>query len=134
MNKTTISSATLAEAAAEKFRYSIGVKSGNTVWISGQVALTSEGIVGVGDITAQARQAFTNIKTIIESAGGSLDDLVSTTTYMTDPEFSSAINDVRREFISPETPPTSTLLVVAGLARSEFLVEISAVAVIGSDA
>lgn len=132
--KRCISDSGLAEKAAGKFRYSFGVQSGQMLWVSGQVALTSEGIVGVGDIEAQTRQAFTNIKTIVESAGGTLNDLVSTTTYMTDPEYSKAINDVRCEFLAPDVPPTSTLIVVKGLAHPEFLVEISAVAVIGSGA
>lgn len=134
MIKTAISDSGLAEKAAGKFRYSFGVQSGQMLWVSGQVALTSEGIVGPGDIETQTRQAFTNIKTIVESAGGTLNDLVSTTTYMTDREFSKAINDVRCEFLAPDVPPTSTLIVVEGLAHPEFLVEISAVAVIGSGA
>lgn len=118
----------LPTAAAEKFKYSFGVRVGDLVWISGQVALKDGQIVGIGDVRAQAEQVFTNLKTVLEAAGGSLDNLIETTTYMTERAYSSDINDVRSRFLTGAVPATSTLLVVAGLARPEFLVEISAVA------
>jgi len=124
----TITADSLPTAAAEKFKYSFGVRVGDLVWISGQVALNDGQIVGIGDVRAQAEQVFTNLKTVLEADGGSLDNLIETTTYMTDRAYSSDINDVRSRFLTGAVPPTSTLLVVAGLARPEFLVEISAVA------
>lgn len=123
-----ITAESLPTAAAEKFKYSFGVRVGDLVWISGQVALKDGQIVGLDDIRAQTEQVFTNLQTVLEAAGGSLDDLIETTTYMTDRAYSSDINDVRSRFLTGDVLPTSTLLVVAGLARAEFLVEISAVA------
>jgi 2-iminobutanoate/2-iminopropanoate deaminase len=123
-----ITAENLPIAAAEKFKYSFGVRVGNLMWVSGQVALKDGRIVGVDDVRAQTEQVFTNLKTVLEAAGGSLDDLVETTTYMTDRSYSSDINEVRARFLTGDVLPTSTLLVVAGLARPEFLVEISAVA------
>ena len=123
-----ISSERLPTAAAEKFKYSFGVRVGDLVWISGQVALKEGQIVGVDDIRAQAEQVFGNLRIVLEAAGGSLENLVETTTYMTDRAYSGEINDVRSKFLTGDVLPTSTLLVVAGLARPEFLLEISAVA------
>ena len=124
----TITADSLPAAAAEKFRYSFGVRVGDLVWISGQVALKDGQIVGINDVRVQAEQVFSNLETVLEAAGGSLGDLIETTTYMTDRSYSSGINDVRSRFLTGAILPTSTLLVVAGLARPEFLVEISAVA------
>ena len=123
-----ITADSLPAAAAEKFKYSFGVRVGDLVWISGQVALKDGQIVGIDDVLTQAEQVFTNLKTVLEAAGGSLDDLIETTTYMTDRAYSGDINDVRSRFLTGAVLPTSTLLVVAGLARPEFLVEISAIA------
>lgn len=116
----------------ERFAYSYGVRAGRVLWISGQVALDAEGaIVGVGDVEAQAAQAFDNLRAVVEAAGGTLDDVVATTTYMVDRAHSQTINEVRQRYLTGAVKPTSTLLVVAGLARPEFLVEIDAVAVLG---
>ena len=59
-----ISSERLPTAAAEKFKYSFGVRVGDLVWISGQVALKEGQIVGVDDIRAQAEQVFGNLRTV----------------------------------------------------------------------
>jgi len=122
----------LPGAAAERFRYSFGVRTGQVLWVSGQVALNSGGeIVGGEDVEAQTTQVFENLSAVLEAAGGTLADVVSTTTYMTDRSHSAGINAVRTRYLIGPTPPTSTLLVVAGLARPELQVEISAIAVLG---
>ncbi|MBP2330420.1 enamine deaminase RidA (YjgF/YER057c/UK114 family) [Kibdelosporangium banguiense] len=130
MSKRTIDSDKLPRAAAERFHYSIGVQAGSTLWISGQVALRDGAIIGENDVEAQTVQVFDNIREVLAAAGAGFDALVSTTTYMTARAFSAPINDVRGRYLTGPVNPTSTLLVVAGLARPEFLVEISAVAVL----
>ena len=130
MTARTIDSDKLPRAAAEKFGYSIAVQSGNILWISGQVALSDGQVVGADDIEAQAVQVFENLKEVLAAAGTNFSSVVSTTTYMTDRSYSLPINDVRKRYLTGPVLPTSTLLVVAGLARPEFLVEISAVAVL----
>lgn len=128
MSNTAITPQSLSAEVAAKFKYSYAVQSGKTVRISGQVALKDGEVVGVGDISVQAQQVFENLKTILEAAGGSLDDLVETTTFVTDRALLGPVNEVRTQYLTGEVPPTSTLIVVAGLARPDFLVEISAVA------
>ena len=70
---------------------------GRMIFTAGQVALDDEGkIVGVGDIRAQTRQVFENIKRAVEAAGGTLNDIVSMTVYTTNAKFSPEVSEVRR--------------------------------------
>jgi 2-iminobutanoate/2-iminopropanoate deaminase len=131
MTARAIHSDSLPRTATEKYGYSPAVLAGNTLWISGQVTLRGAEIVGQNDIEAQAVQVFENLKEVLAAAGTDFESVVSTTTFMTDRAYSLPINDVRKRYLTGPVPPTSTLLVVAGLARPDFLVEISAVAVIG---
>jgi enamine deaminase RidA (YjgF/YER057c/UK114 family) len=66
----------------------------------------------------------------VEKAGGSLKDLVATTSYVAGAEHPSGFYKARREFFT-EALPTRTTLVVKSLARSEYLVEIQAIAAVG---
>ena len=64
--------------------YSHVARAGNTLYISGQLAMDPSGaVVGVGDATAQARQCYTNLAAILAHYGGSFRHLVKTTTYIT---------------------------------------------------
>lgn len=121
----------LPSGPRERFCYSFAVRTGNVIRVSGQVSMSAEGdIVGVDDPIRQTEQIFENLSLVLAEAGATLDDVVSTTTYMVDRAHMLDINDVRARYITGPCPPTSTLLIVAGLARPEFLVEISAEAVI----
>lgn len=107
------------------------VKAGNTVYIAGMVSQDENGNpVGAGDAEAQTRQIWRNIGVAVAAAGGSLADIVKTTTYVTGIAHAPAVRAVRGELF-PENPPTSTLLVVSELANPAYLVEIEAIAVIG---
>jgi 2-iminobutanoate/2-iminopropanoate deaminase len=130
-DRTAVLPEGLSAAIADRFCYSYGVRCDSHLWIAGQVALRDGQLVGEGDIALQARTVFENLELVVTAAGGSLDDLVETTTYMTDRSYSAAINAARAKVLRGPVKPTSTLLVVAGLARPEFLVEVSAVAVLG---
>ena len=110
--------------------WSPALRVGDHVYIAGQVAVNSKGkSVGRADALAQGRQVFRNIKALVEQAGGSMEDLVKITVYLTDIRHSEEVRQARNEFIKGE-PPTSTLLVVTALASPDFLVEIDAVAVL----
>ena len=112
--------------------YSQVVKAGNTIYIAGQVAQDEQGqVVGAGDFVAQANQVFENLGKALAAAGAGFGDLVKTTVYVTDPRYREALRDVRSKFLGSTPPPASTLVVVAGLALPEYLLEIEAVAVIG---
>lgn len=102
--------------------------TGSTVYIAGQVARNAQGeLVGRGDIAAQITQVFENLKAALASVGGTLEDLVQIRIYLTDPRFRDAWREVNGRYLV-KNPPSSTLLIVAGLATPEFLVEVDAVA------
>jgi enamine deaminase RidA (YjgF/YER057c/UK114 family) len=107
------------------------VKVGNTVYIAGQVSAGPDGsVVGKGDAEAQVRQVWRNIETAVKSVGGTLQNVVKTTTYVTNIQHAAAVRQVRNELFRASNPPTSTLLVVAGLASPDYMVEIEAIAVV----
>ena len=113
-------------------RYSQGIltEGGRLLFIAGQTACDKNGkVVGEGDIEAQARQVFKNLSAVLEEAGGSLENLVMTTTYITDRKYREGYNRVRAECYKT-SQPTSTLVIVKGLAREEYLIEIAGVAVL----
>jgi enamine deaminase RidA (YjgF/YER057c/UK114 family) len=101
-------------------------RAGNYVYVTGQTAFTLDGhLVGVGDPTAQARQAMENIKTLMEMADGSLADVVKLVVYATSYGHRAAAQRVIRSYF-PEVFPCERSLVVKGLGREELLVEIDA--------
>ncbi len=98
--------------------YSQAVRAGNTVYFSGQIPLdpaTGE-IVGGGDIGAQARRAFDNLKAVAEAAGGSLDRIVRLGLYLTDLGQFAAVNAVMQEYFQAPFPARSTIE-VSGLPK-----------------
>jgi len=106
---------------------------GRTVYIAGQVAFDSAGkIVGEGDFSAQAEQVFRNLQRALESVGGSMADLVKTTTFITDMKHLPALRAVRAGYLARGQPPANTLVAVSSLARPELLIEIEGVAILGS--
>ena len=112
--------------------YSQAIKAtGETLlFISGQTPLDSRGrLVGKGDPSAQTRQVIENLSSILETAGGKLDDIVKTTVYITDLDHFQSISAVRKGYFKMPYP-ASTLLVVKSLYRKDILVEIDAIAVL----
>jgi 2-iminobutanoate/2-iminopropanoate deaminase len=102
------------------------------VFISGQTAWDArKNIVGGNSVLEQARQAFRNLKTAIEAAGGTLPDVVALRIYVVDyqSESGTAVGIALREFFSGN-PPASTWIGVSALAVPEFLIEIEATAVL----
>jgi enamine deaminase RidA (YjgF/YER057c/UK114 family) len=112
--------------------YTQVVKTGNTVYIAGQVGVAPDGtVVGKGDPAAQVRQIWRNIEAAVKAAGGAgLQNVVKTTTYVTSIDHAGAVRQAREELFRTITPPTSTLLVVSALASPDFVVEIEAIAVV----
>ena len=110
------------------YSHGIVVSPGRLLFIAGQTAVAPDGnMVGVGDAYAQAKQAYENIGAILSDAGMTFADIVKMTTYITDISFREKVNEVRRHYFKKEFP-ANTLVVVKGLAREEYLVEIEAIA------
>ena len=115
--------------------YSQGVKVSQAqtiLFLSGQVAYTPEGGVACrGDFAGQARMAYEAIKSLIESQGGTLADVVKLTTYVIDMRYRADLNAVREAFFGKKGP-ASTLVEISALAHPDWLVEIEAIAVLNS--
>jgi 2-iminobutanoate/2-iminopropanoate deaminase len=101
------------------------------VIISGQVALDSLGnLVGKGDFIKQSEQVFLNIKNVVTSLGGTMDNVVKLGYFVVDVSQIQALREIRNKFINVKNPPASTLVQVSKLFRNDILVEIEATAVI----
>jgi 2-iminobutanoate/2-iminopropanoate deaminase len=101
------------------------------VIISGQVALDNKGnLVGKDDFGKQVDQIFQNIKSIVEAAGGKMDNVVKLGFYVLDVKQVQSLRAVRDKYINTKNPPASTLVQVSKLFRDDILVEIEATAVI----
>ncbi|HXG35731.1 MAG TPA: RidA family protein [Dehalococcoidia bacterium] len=119
-------------AVGQPTGFSHAVRSGNTIYIAGQVARNAQGqTVGPGDIRAQAEQVFANLKTVVEAAGGTLDDFVKITIFTTDIGYRPVIAEVRSRYFKADALPASTLVQIPALADPEFLLEIEAIAEVG---
>lgn len=102
---------------------------GNTIYVSGQIAYDAAGrLVGEGDMKAQTRQAFENIKSILERAGSGIKDIVKINTYITDRSKFMDMIAARSEVFGND-PPASTAVVVQALAFPELLIEVEAIAI-----
>jgi 2-iminobutanoate/2-iminopropanoate deaminase len=115
---------------AGDYSQGVKVKGGTLVVISGQVAWDVQGnLVGKGDIRAQTRQVFENLKNMLASAGATFQDVVKLGVFLKNLEDFAAFREVRAQYLKPPFPPT-TLLVVKSLAREEWLLEAEVMAVV----
>jgi enamine deaminase RidA (YjgF/YER057c/UK114 family) len=111
--------------------YSQVGRAGNTLYISGQLGVDTNGqLVGVGDAKAQAQQAWQNIVAILQAYGATPRHLVKTNTYITHPAYRPLVGEARDAVFTEPPYPPSTLVVVAALAEPQYLVEIEAIAVL----
>lgn len=110
-------------------RYEHAVVAGNTVYLAGQIAVDPSGnLVGPGDADAQAKQLYENMSRVLAASGASFDDVVSTTTYMTNIQHRQAVNQARADY--GLTHATNTSVVISALAQPDFLLEVEAIAVV----
>jgi enamine deaminase RidA (YjgF/YER057c/UK114 family) len=110
--------------------YSHVAKVGKTLYIAGQVAIDIQGnLVGKGDFEAQVRQVYTNLKNILQEAGGGLENIVKMTTILTHYGYMEGRRKIHKEFFGDIMPP-NTLLIIDSLASPDFMVEVEAIAVL----
>lgn len=107
------------------------VVAGNTIYVRGQIGqdLDTSESVGVGDVEAQTERAMANIALLLGEAGAGLEHLVKLTIYLVDPRYRETVYRVIGRW-TKGVHPISTGVVVAGLARPEWLVEVDAIAVL----
>lgn len=133
MNKVCIQPSGLFNSTQYGFSQVVTCNPGKLVFISGQVAWDAEmNITGKDDLQVQTRKALDNLKLAIESAGGTLQNIVMLRIYKVNyrKEDGPVINGLLREHFGTATPPASTWISVQGLANEDFLIEIEAQAVL----
>ena len=120
-------------SSAEKgdvYGFAQAVRVGDTIYVSGQVAMTPEGeLLGEGDMEAQMRAAYGNIARILDKLGASMDHVVDETLFVAD--MSAAIRcaaRVRGEVYEGRFEMASTLIGVAALGSPDVLIEIKCTA------
>jgi enamine deaminase RidA (YjgF/YER057c/UK114 family) len=112
-----------------RYTFSPATRVGNLVFLSGTTGTDDDGnIVGPGDIVAQTRRIFEKFSLILQSAGGSLSNIVETTDYVLSLEEYKKTAALRRELFKGPPWPAATGVVVAGLIREGALIEIKGIA------
>ena len=132
MSRRVISDSRLpAPLRGGAFSSGVEAPAGRTVYVSGQVSMDTEGnVVGEGDIRRQTETVLEHVKTVVEAAGGGMDDIVKVTVFVTDVGLYDEIHEVRRRYFE-EPYPASSMVEVSALIDPRLLIEIEAVAVVG---
>ena len=105
------------------------IRSGNLLFISGQIALDNGQLIGPNDPLEQCRQCLRHIESFVTAAGGTLNDVVSLDIFLTDIRYRPAAGQARAEFFNAPGP-SATVIGGVDLAFEGLLVEISARAVL----
>jgi 2-iminobutanoate/2-iminopropanoate deaminase len=111
--------------------YNQAVLAGNTLYVSGQIALDpATGELVQGSIEAETEQVLENLKAVLEAAGAGFPDVVKTSIFVKDMGQFARINAVYGQYFDPEWAPARETVEVANLPKY-VNVEISAIAVVG---
>ncbi|HPR34625.1 MAG TPA: RidA family protein [Anaerolineaceae bacterium] len=109
--------------------YSVAIATDNLVFVSGQLGIdAASGLIVEGGIQAQTRTALTNLRSVLASAGSSLEQVVKTTVFLTDMAQFAEMNAVYAEFFTSDFPARSAIQ-VAALPKGG-IVEVEAIAVL----
>lgn len=111
--------------------YVHGSKAGETVYVSGTLAIDPDGnSLHVGDIDAQTRYVIEQIKGVVEAAGGSLGDIAYNMIFLKNRDDYAAFNKIYAEYFGANPP--ARYCIICELVREEFLVEIASIAHVGA--
>lgn len=112
----------------EAFGIAQGYRVDNLIFLSGQVGMDPQGqVVGEGDFTVQAKQAFDNVKALLEKAGSNTRKIVKATVYLTDMGNVQTFAEISRGYFGVPFP-AETVVEVSALALPELMVEIDIIA------
>ena len=109
-------------------RYSLGWKTGNTVYLAGAIGHNTDGSL-TPDIRVQTKRSLEQLDAVLKEAGGSLKDIVKMTVFITDMRYREGYGEVRASLF-PGDAPASTLIQCVALAAPGAMIEIEAVAVL----
>ena len=135
MDKMIINPPTLARPSG--FNHGIVVTGGRLLFLAGQTASDKEGrIVAPGDIVAQYTQVLQNLKTVVEAAGGTMQNIVKFTIFVSDRDIYRAnlpaLGKAHRAFFGNYYPATA-LLEISRFFQDEAMIEIEGLAVLGEN-
>jgi reactive intermediate/imine deaminase len=110
------------------FNIAQAYRVGELIFVSGQAALDLEGnLVGIGDFEMQARQAFENLRAVLQAGGSDLDKIIKVTIFIKDMANFPKFVELRERYFS-EPWPADTIVEVSALALPELEIEIEAIA------
>ena len=133
MPKEYINPPSLFRSRDHGFSQAVAASGTRTLYVSGQTAWdANKQLVGGADLADQARQAFRNVRTVVEASGGTIGDVVSLRIYVVDyrPEKAETVGNALRESFRGSAKPATTWIGVVSLADPGFLIEIEAIAVL----
>ena len=105
-----------------------GARAGDYVFISGQVAVRSDGSTVVGDFDAEVRAVLDNVRAVCRAAGGDLRDVCKVTAFLLNATLFEPFNAIYREYFADPLPARSTVL--APLSNPDLRIEVEAIAFI----
>lgn len=114
------------------YTHVVRARGGTTIFVAGQTPLDADGnLVGEGDLEAQTRKVFENVRDALAAVGADFSHVAKMTTYIVgyQPEMLPAFRAVRESFVGAHLP-ASTLVGVAALALPGFLIEVEVTAVL----
>ena len=111
---------------APRAPYSTYTQAGNFIFVAGQVAIDPQTQETPASFAAQLHLILKNLKTILESAGSSLENILKTTVFLKELSNYAEYNEIYRKYFKNGLPARST--VVADLVHEDFLIEIEAIA------
>jgi len=116
------------------FSPAVTTRGGKIVWLAGVgMAMDEEGNSLAGDFVAQAHASFREIERTLKRAGGTLQDIVTTTVFTLGVRYGEEIiPEIRRQYF-PDAFPAAALITVSGFARPDMMIEIQAIAVVGEE-
>ena len=116
--------------SSRSYSRAVKVQGGTTIYLAGVGGTPdAKGRSLAGDFTAQAHRAFERLRENVELAGGTLDDIVTMTVFITDSRYGDEFVELRKQYF-PNGYPCSALIGVHSLAQPAMLVEIQAIAVV----
>lgn len=117
-------------------KYSHISRAGDLLLIAGQVGIHADGTLAGPDLPAQMRQVFANLGAALAAAEGGFGNVMKFTTYLTDASLITPFNETRDQLFAELYPdgkyPPNTLLVIDRLVRPQYLLEIEAIAHVGT--
>jgi len=110
--------------------FSRAIQVGNQLFVAGMTANSPKGVEGGDSMDEQTRAVFRKIQALVEAAGGTMNDIVKMTGFITDIRQREAYLRARQPFFTAD-PPASTLVEITALAAPGLIIEVEVMAIIG---